>query len=175
MLVVTIPKGIFEKPTTTTQSLSSQFLCVKLLPFLELRYEEGARIPSLFLLIFWFTCSCLVITDNPRVRKMRCGALLVSPVSSKSFKCAPPSALERLELHLTNDRRNGVVLCLPQLPRLPAGKSMTEHSVAKSSTKALRSWAWGARSTVTHQLSSPLTTRDQQQNSILMCDKILPF
>ena len=53
MLVVTVPKEILEEPTITTQSLDSQFLYAKLLPFLALRHE-GARIHSLFLLIFWF-------------------------------------------------------------------------------------------------------------------------
>ena len=83
------PQGNPRGATIATESLNSEFLHAKLLPFLAL-HHEGARIPSLFLLIFWPIRLYLVVTDTPRLRGMMRAEPLVSPMSSKLFE-HPPS------------------------------------------------------------------------------------
>ena len=149
-LVVTIPKENLEEPTTATQFLDSEFLYAKLLPFLALRHD-GPRIPSLFFLIPRFMQLYPTVTVTPRVRKMKHAEPLVSPMSSELFERTPSlggnsqsslsdetasPSMEPRRCRIFGDssdcnRRNGVDLCFPQLHKLPARKSTTEHSVAK--------------------------------------------
>ena len=131
-------------PAIATQSLNSEFLYAKLLPFLALRHD-GPRIPSLFFLIPWFMQLYPTVTVTPRVRKMKHAEPLVSPMSSELFERTPSlggnsqsslsdetasPSMEPRRCRIFADssdcnRRNGVDLCFPQLHKLPARKSTT--------------------------------------------------